>query len=646
MILRQTAAGTRRLLPATARAAVAALALTGTGMPLPARADEATAVGSTELPALSVTARRGSPQALEDVPAAIEIIDRARLDAVPATTVARALEQATGVIIADGGSTTRFSIRGFEDGQALILVDGHRRRGRFGNVDLSAFDLGSVDRIEIIRGPMSALYGADAVSGVVNIISRDAATEPGASLQTLAGVSENGERLTRIGRAAVETGRIGQTRNRLDLSIRSRDPWSEAGSAFDDLKGESSRHAAWRTAWDVAPGHEITLDLGYEELRAKGLASDGGRVPMPVDSREHETSRTGALNWAGEVGPGRITLSGSAYHTEGDVLRTGSLDTTRIDGRELTGFYTVPLGADHVATVGFEYLEEDIDLSVLAKGSADRRSRAAVAQDEWTLAEDWTLLAGIRYDDFSDVGTTTNPRATLSWTPGPWTFRIGAGTAFKAPTYLQLYSIIHRGRSVIYGNADLEPETSWTAEAAAAYRFADGAELGVTVHNSEVEDLITTRLTAPGRYDYTNIGTARIRGVEITGRTPIGDDLMLTGSLEWIDARDTTADERLGRRPRQQGKIGLDWAADDDTLVHLAGTGMLSYYAPVGFGASNLGNVSTDYGRIDVKVSHRLTQLVEITGGVDGLIGTHVPDNLQPFEPAERFFYLGVNLRY
>ncbi|WP_372053687.1 TonB-dependent receptor [Tistrella mobilis] len=642
MILRQTAAGACRLLPATACAA-AALAL---GTPLPARADDIGPQGGTDLPALSVTARRGSPQALEDVPASIEVIDRARLDAVPATTVARAIEQATGVIIADGGATTRFSIRGFEDGQALILVDGHRRRGRFGNVDLSAFDLGAVDRIEIIRGPMSALYGADAVSGVVNIISRDAAAEPGASLQSLAGVSENGERLTRIGRAAVETGRVGQTRNRLDLSIRSRDPWSEAGSAFDDLKGESSRHAAWRTAWDVAPGHEITLDLGYEELRAKGLGSNGGRVPMPVDSREHETSRTGSLTWAGEVGPGRVTVSGSAYRTEGDVLRTGSLDTTRIDGRELTGFYTLPIGTDHVATVGFEYLDEDIDLSVLAKGSADRRSRAAVAQDEWMLAEDWTLLAGIRTDDFSDVGTTTNPRATLSWTPGPWILRIGAGTAFKAPTYLQLYSIINRGRSVIYGNADLEPETSWTAEAAAAYRFANGAELGVTAHHSEVEDLITTRLTAPGRYDYTNIGTARIRGVEITGRTPIGDDLMLTGSLEWIDARDTAADERLGRRPRQQGKIGLDWAADDDTLVHLAGTGMLSYYAPVGFGASNLGNVSSDYGRIDVKVSHRLTPLVEISGGVDGLIGTRVPDNLQPFEPAERFFYLGVNLRY
>jgi len=82
------------------------------------------------------------------------------------------------------------------------------------------------------------------------------------------------------------------------------------------------------------------------------------------------------------------------------------------------------------------------------------------------------------------------------------------------------------------------------------------------------------------------------------------------------------------------------------TTVYVNALGIGSYYAPIGYGASNVGNISTDYGRIDVKVAHDLTKNVQLVGGVDGLIGNEPPENLKPYDPADRFIYIGFNIGF
>ncbi len=620
----------------------AASAMIACAAVFPAQAQDKTLAA----PTLSVTSTPGSEQAIEDVQASIEVIGREQLESEPGTTVAHVLQRAVGAFVSDGGTTSRFSIRGFEDGQALILVDGQRRRGRFGNTDMSNFNLDTVEQIEIIRGPMSALYGADAMAGVVNIVTRHGSRKPGARLQSLAGSYQDGQRATGIVRMSADTGQIGDTRHNVSASIRSRGAWSDEGSPYDDLKEDDNYFVAYDGVWDINNDHSLSLRLDYSQMDGDGLASNGAPVPSPVDSFEKQKDYGAALTWRGALAGGNIAVTGNAYRSEGQVLRTGILDETVIDGQEINGFYTFePLGG-HTVTFGLSALKEDVDVSFFKGVTGSREAYGAVAQDQWEFAPDWTLLAGVRYDDFSDFGDTTNPRVSLAFTPGPWTFRIGAGSAFKVPTYTQLYSTIKRGASTIYGNPNLRPETSHTGEGTIGYSFANGAETAITYHYSEVEDLITTRRTAPGRFDYVNIGQSRIQGIELTGRARLSETVGMHGSVEWLKAEDTQKNERLGRRPKYQAKLGIDWQALSGTTVYVNALGIGSYYAPIGYGASNVGNISTDYGRIDVKVAHDLTKNVQLVGGVDGLIGNEPPENLKPYDPADRFIYIGFNIGF
>src|SRR5690606_11503808 len=191
----------------------------------------------------------------------------------------------------------------------------------------------------------------------------------------------------------------------------------------DDLKEDDNYFVAYDGVWDINNDHSLGLRLDYSKMDGDGLASNGAPVPSPVDSFEKQKDYGAALTWRGTLAGGNIAVMGNVYRSEGQVLRTGILDETVIDGKEINGFYTFePLGG-HTVTFGLSALKEDVDVSFFEGVTGSREAYGAVAQDQWAFAPDWTLLAGVRYDDFSDFGDTTNPRVSLAFTPGPWTFR-------------------------------------------------------------------------------------------------------------------------------------------------------------------------------------------------------------------------------
>ena len=114
------------------------------------------------------TAGLGQEQSIDDVQASVQVIDQKFIQSTSARSVPQVLNEALGVTIKDGGSNSDVSIRGFNEGHTLILVDGLRITGKYGSPDLTSISLENVERIEVVRGPMSVLYGADAVSGVIN----------------------------------------------------------------------------------------------------------------------------------------------------------------------------------------------------------------------------------------------------------------------------------------------------------------------------------------------------------------------------------------------------------------------------------------------------------------------------------------------
>ncbi len=611
----------------------------------------------TMLDPISVTATPGVPQRVRDVQANVEVLGQDRVNAVPPTSTARILQQAEGVLPIDNGSTSSISIRGFQQGQALVLIDGQRRRGRFGFQDLTNIDPAMIERIEVLRGPFSALYGADAVAGVVNIITKRPAEVMGFSMDAMYGgmpILRNGERGNRqTGRVTLtaDSGRLdlGQgaaVLNRVILSGMNRESWSSGSSPWDDLKPFDRRFASWVGVWEMLPGHAIEARFEYNRQNDSGTGSNGALRPAAAISYERQEDFYGSAAYAGDLGDyGTVRATFSSYSSSSAVRRAGVVNTTDILGQEFNGYWNLSVLDSHRITLGFNALAETISLNSIITGRKSRSSFGLVAQDQWMIAQDVSLLAGIRYDDFSDFGHSVNPRASLQWTPGPWTFRVGAGSAFRAPNFQELYTVTVRGRSTIFGNPRLQPESSTTYEATIGHHFGKSTDVSLTYYRAQVQDLITVIQTGATRFDYRNVAEARIQGTELAMTTLLRDDLIFRGSFDWTDATNAQTGARLTQRARYTLRLGLDWRPTDRTTVNVFWRTLIDYYAG-GLQNPNANPINKNYNRLDVRVDHRVQENVTLYAGVDGILGSPMPYTMAPIDPPGPFVYGGVTVRF
>jgi len=611
----------------------------------------------TVLDPISVTATPGVAKRVSDVQASVEVLGQDRVKAVPATSTSRILQQAEGVLPIDNGSTSSLTIRGFQPGQALILVDGQRRRGRFGFQDLTNIDPSNIERIEIVRGPLSALYGADAVAGVVNIITKRPSDTMGLGIDTLIGGmpilrnGERGNRLTSRLTLSADTGRLdlGQDASvlsRVVLSGMNRESWSSGSSPWDDLRPFGRRFASWTGVWNMVPGHSLTTRFEYNRQDDSGTGSSGALRPAAAIAYERQEDFYGSASYAGDLGQfGTVQATVSSYSSSAETRRAGVVNTTDIAGQEFNGYWNLSVLETHRVTLGFNAVAETIKLNSITSGKKSRTSFGLVAQDQWMFADDWSLLAGIRYDGFSDFGTSVNPRASLQWTPGPWTFRVGVGTAFRAPSFQELYTITLRGRSAIFGNPNLKPETSTTYEATIGRRFGETTDVTLTYYRADVQDLITFVQTGATRFDYRNVNEARLQGTEFGVTSLLSDTVTFRGSFDWNDAVNARTGARLTQRARYTVRAGIDWRATDDTTVNVFWRGLFAYYAG-SLQNPNANAINSNYNRLDVRVDHRVHPGVTLYAGVDGILGSPVPTTMAPVEPPGPFVYGGVSMRF
>ena len=187
------------------------------------------------------TTSLGQEETIEDVQATVEVLDQKTIQGLSGRSVPQVLNEAAGITVKDTGSTSQIRMRGFDDGHTLILVDGLRRTGAYGSSDLSGIMLEDVERIEIVRGPMSALYGADALAGVVNIITKKAVKEDSASVTIIGGMAQNGDRETGIVRGSANLG--GETiSHAFSVEAKERDEYRlDQSTATTDLPAESKQ---------------------------------------------------------------------------------------------------------------------------------------------------------------------------------------------------------------------------------------------------------------------------------------------------------------------------------------------------------------------------------------------------------------------
>jgi len=478
----------------------------------------------------------------KNIGSAITVITRDEIEKSGKASVLELLRTVPGLDVVQSGTPgalTSLFTRGTNSTQTLVLVDGVRMNSPFfAGYDWSAMTTENVERIEVVRGPFSALYGSDAIGGVVQIFTR--AASPGVS-----------------GEASGGAGNQGQGEASAFVSAGS-GPFSATASyryeAFDGERVNSDwrqRNGAWSVNAKLSEGSRI----GFEGSILDGEAGN----PGPVGA-ENPTQR-GFFHEERFAVPAQFALSpdnhldavlaevvskpafddpqdGFSSQTDAQTLQARVADTAHVGAHTLTGFASWERWkVNDASNFGSNLNGETTTLWGLG------------AQDSATFGA-FTVTGGVRFDHHSTYGDHWSPRATVSWISADrlWKVRASGGGAFRAPTIGELYYPFS-------GNPDLEPETSVSWEVGAE-RYVGGGRVEASLFWNELRNLIVYDFAASLNY---NVGRARTRGVEVGWRQQIAAGLSADAAYTYLDAENLVTGAALARRPRHRASLGLDW---------------------------------------------------------------------------------------
>ncbi len=523
-----------------------------------------------------ITATRYAMLAV-DAPAALSVVSRRDIEARGAENIFEAIRGETGLSLqgrAVGGRKV-ISVRGMDSRHALFLVDGKRIGASDGVVGASDFQydwiaVDDIERIEVVRGPMSVLYGSEALGGVVNIITRQpgdawhfGAMTEGSSAD--GGRGGDGWRLA--ARADGPLGgdfylRAGLAASQFDAIASPVDP------RLSELEGRDKQDAWLGLEWRGLKGQRFDVEHRQGSEDREGNARErGGQRRYHVTFNDIERSMT-SLGWQAGWSAGletqlrayRSTIEVANRRTEGVSVNVPQ----RVREQVLEGQARRPFG-DHALAVGFEARNESLDDPGLPGGRSVLPHRSLFVQDEWRLSKPLALTLGLRRDEHSQYGSEWSPRAYAVWrVADAWTVKGGVSHGFKVPNLKQVVPGARpEGPNIFLGNPDLKPERSDAIELGVGYA-AGPTQVQLMWFDQRVDDLIEVRLVAPGAvpglgtYTYENLAKARLRGLEASAVQPLGAGFSGSLSYTYLDAKDGDG-QRLVRRPRHSATLRLDW---------------------------------------------------------------------------------------
>jgi vitamin B12 transporter len=539
-------------------------------------ADAAASTAPTDLDKVVVTANRYAVPA-DAVLASVTVLDRAAIEASQARDILDLLGRQAGVDIARTGGPGQAStvfLRGGNSGHALVLVDGIRvNAATSGVLDFAHLPLAQIERIEIVRGPRAALWGSDAIGGVIQVFTRDPAkaffeAHAGSYLRSgLSGGAGIGDDASSIGLAAgVE-------------SLRGFSATTPGAFGYDpDPDGYDNRNLSLR-------GH---TRVGSQLLEASGLFTDA--------DVEFDQGRTAALN---RVFGARLSgpLAGTRWshaivlgHSSED-LSTPVYDSRFGSARDsLDWIHSIALDGRNDLNVGLNWSRETGYSDEGFQGFDQSRRNAALFASWRGRYGAHLLELSARRDDNSQFEGATTANAGWGWQFAPeWRLRASWGQGFRAPNFNELYYPGFFG--LFAGNPALRPERSTSSELGLEWRASASTSLGLSLYRTRVRDLIAFEGTD---FSATNIGRAAIDGAELDGRYVLGA-LSLSANATWQDARDLNGDAPLLRRARRKANASADWRFDNGAGV---GIDLTAVSARPDFGGPLAG-----YGRVDLRGS-------------------------------------------
>jgi len=592
------------------------------------------------------------------VPVATQVITREEIVASGSETVAEALEESGASIqIGSGIGGSSLSLRGLGAEQVLITIDGQRVTGRIGGtLDLSRFTVENVERIEVVLGSGSVLYGSDALGGVINIVTRRA--EPG--VQAQARVSY-GSRNT-----FDSSGRVAGGGRRYGLSAHGgyhrSDGWdadpSDIATTGDALGQWNVGAGAWLLATSAL---RLSLNADYLRRDTRGIGLTGSGAI--IDRRNLTETLDGGLSseWTGADSRLRVDLHYNLFRDQFQEDQRGddALDRyqpTRDQLGQIVVQYDQLIGK-HVLTSGadlqLEWLVTDrIQVGEGGPDGAQRQRVALFVQDEWTptLTPRVAILPAARIDYDSRFGLYPTGRLALLVAPTEtFSLRAAYGRGYRAPSFREMF-LAFSNPGVGYrvrGNPELRPEQAWTLDLGATWRPIEALSLGLGVFDNQLRDLMTVDLVAEGgvgtldEYSYINIGAAYTRGVEASAELEFARWFEVHGSYTYMRAQNLLDDLPLPGRAAHQGTFSFQfhhprWGTRAMLRARVQGR------RPQAVTTDSI-DYAAAYATADLRVSQSFLRYFSAHLGVENLFDAG-DATTTPLAP--RSFYGGLSFRY
>lgn len=660
------------------------------------------------LDSIVVTAS-GTTQELRDAPASISVVNQAQLRSHPSNRLENALQDIPGVNVSGSNANrTDISIRGLPADYTLIMVDGRRQNTRESRPNGNGgFEGGfippvsAIERIEVVRGPMSSLYGSDAMGGVVNIITKNATKEWTGSVSTGFTVHDKSDfgdgyqgdffvsgPLVKdiLGLQVYGGGNYRQEDNLIGASNKNKDQNLNAKLTFTPVDKqififEAGRH---RLEKDETPGKtiDLTTTRGTTVTPNNPSSTRASRNHWSVTHQADWDVITSELSFSQEIAKREVSVNG-VMNTRKPEIKNNVFDAK----------FMLPL-SNHFFVFGGQVqqakLQDDSVTRVLTKTlpNGHKTSRAVFEnsknsvkqsalflEDRIDIGKDILLTLGSRLDHHEKYGSHWSPRVYAVYHINDnFSLKGGVSKAFKAPSIREIsesyVTSTEAGAGVIYGNKNLKPETSVNEEIALVYTNNNGYNASITLFNTDFKNKLTshyTGLTDPVMkaklYEYANVGRANIKGTEIATHIPLNEHWNVDMSYTYQHSKrqsdeDISASKMslrglpLDNTPKHAASAKLNWQMNDalSAYTRIAYKGKQIWANPRNGDSKNHYRTRAAYTTVDLGTTYKFNPNVSLSLAVLNIgneIGERVNTNGGSWTVEEgRRFWTNLNVTF
>nr|WP_321402374.1 TonB-dependent receptor [uncultured Desulfobacter sp.] len=596
---------------------------------------------------IMVTAK--SNQADHDIPISTTIITAEEIAAANASSIEEVLIQQAGINLGVNSASVygrkNISIRGSATGHVLILVDGKKVSGSDAQIGHSDFEynwvpMSAIERIEVIKGPASSIYGSQGIGGVINIITKKNREKFSGDVDVSYGASsDDGGDEFKLG---LNAG--GQITDRFSLFMSAeridRDPSrDEDDSTETKIEGKEINNGLARIRFDIDDTQYIEAFYGQG---SEDRTEVDDILYYDIDRKNYSVGYNKQFD--------SVTLDVDVYVSDSDThynttSSTGGYAHGMTDSA-VRGEVDIAALKNHYIVTGAEFKNQDYEKEYDKAASSDKNfandmdNTAIFIQDEINITEALIVTLGTRYDYHEKFNGEWSPKIGALYKLGEHhRIRANYGEGFMAPTVTQNSSSYEATamRITIHGNDDLQPESSKSYELGYEF-FTDTTAFKVSVYKTDVENLIDTQYL-PGSSDekiYVNVDSATLQGFECELSQDITQNYNIRIGYQYLDTEDESTGKELENRPRHTVNVRLNATLPWDIHATL--------------GADYTGKQIDDDEKCDdfivfnAQVSKTFYERITLRLGIDNIGDEDLND--KPYDIEGRMFYAGVNFKF